>query len=507
VLAEAQDGGTMRYRLLETVGQYALEKLRQAGEETTLRARHRDWYLGLAEAAELKLRTAEHQEWLACLEAERDNLRLAIAWDQQHSGEAPAPTWFRLVGALWWFWHLRGYADEAERHLERALSAGLAASPAVRAKLLNGAGLLLSDRGEYARAVTLLEEALGLCRAISDDWGIAFALGNLGFVLHNQDDYQRAEACLEESLAVARRAGHTLNVARSLNSLGLVARAIGDHARAVTLYQESLALWRELRNNVGIAQSLCFLGWAMRGLGDGAQARVCLEESLALSRDAGYTRGTAWSLTYLGRVALDQDDPARAVPLYAESLELQRQLGNTRAIAANLEGLAGAAVAQARLPSAARMLGAAAALRDAIGASPQPADVAMRARTIAAVQASLGDERFAALWLEGQAMSADEAIAHALASDGPSSLPTGESGTPTVDPRRAGLTPREREVAALVAEGLSNRQIGEALVITEGTANVHVKHILNKLGFTSRAQVAAWVVQEQLSAPTVGAES
>ncbi|MGI8825752.1 MAG: LuxR C-terminal-related transcriptional regulator [Chloroflexota bacterium] len=267
--------------------------------------------------------------------------------------------------------------------------------------------------------------------------------------------------------------------------------------------EEGLARSRELDDDWLIAQRLNFLGDLARSQGDNASATARYEESLDLLRGQGLT-GTVPSLLHnLGYLALRRGDARRALRLFRESLMLFRDQGDQRGIADCLDGLAGVLAAMkhpqapaTRFQAAARLLGASEALRKAIGATVWPANAADYERTLSVVRGRLDQSAFAAEWSAGRALPLERAIEEALATDSP--------GEPFADEAGLELTPREREVAALVAQGLTNRQIGAALFITEGTARLHVKHILQKLGFTSRAQVAGWMVAQGLAAAPLG---
>jgi predicted ATPase len=243
-----------RYRLLETIRQYGAEKLRGAGEEGALRARHRDWYLALAEEAEPELRGPRQGEWLVRLAEEHENLRAALVWtSEQEEGEAG----LRLGAALWWFWMVRGYMTEGRARLATLLgSAGAAARTAARARALNGAGALAQCQGEYEAARALYEESLAIRRELGDQHGIADSLNNLGILASDQGEYEAARALYEESLAIRRELGNQQGIAGSLNNLGNVAYSQGEYEAARALNEESLAICRELGDQRGIAYGL-----------------------------------------------------------------------------------------------------------------------------------------------------------------------------------------------------------------------------------------------------------
>jgi predicted ATPase/class 3 adenylate cyclase/Tfp pilus assembly protein PilF len=411
-----------RFLLLETIREYALEQLAEHGEVEALREWHAAFYLVFAEAAEPALRGAEQELWLARLEAEHDNLRLALGWSIERRAAELA---MRLGAALWRFWDKRGYLSEGQRWLDQVLGLagdlhnreqGHATEPppsipaGVRASVLNGAGVLAWAQNSYARALALLEDSLALRRELGDTRGIASSLNNMALIAQDQGDYARAQAFYEESLTLRRELGDRWGIAMSLNNLGTIVEDQGDYARAQAFYEESLTLYRDLQDKQGIAESLANLGAVTVHQGDPTRAIMFLEESLALYRYLGMKEGLAIVLTNLGRAVLHQNDVTRASVLYEESLILCHDLGNTRGAAESLEGLAQVAEAQGQHERTARLCAAADALRDAIGAPILPADRADHERTMAAVRHHLGETAFAALWAEGRALKLEQVI-------------------------------------------------------------------------------------------------
>lgn len=489
-----------RYRLLETIRQYGAARLRDIGEATHARTAHRDWCLRLVEVADRELRSGGESEWLPQLDAEYENVRAALAWSEER-GETEAVA--RLVAALWWYWQMRGLANDAHHHLSRALTIGRL-PPLIRAKLLNGAALFSYDRGEYDRAEDLASEARALCERYGDAWGAAFAQSSLGFIAYFRGEYDRAEALLTEGLRLARAQHDPVNIARSLNNLGVLALARGEMDSVRILFEESLAFWRQVRSDGPAALALLFLGRAAHEQGDQQRATTLLEESVALARRTGYARAAGPALYLLGRVARARGQHARAAALFRESLTVRREQGDRRGIAECFEGLAAVAEARRRPEEAARLLGAAAGLRAAIGAPVPPHMAPPLAQLDAGLRHQLGP-RYDGAVAEGTELPQDTALRLALRSDTPRSverrrgepvrLEANGHGDDAPDPSPILLSPRERQVSVLVARGMSNREIAATLVVTEGSATNYVKRILMKLGFRSRAQIAVWAAR------------
>ncbi|OGG56550.1 MAG: hypothetical protein A3F84_22560, partial [Candidatus Handelsmanbacteria bacterium RIFCSPLOWO2_12_FULL_64_10] len=294
LLRQEEVAGEPRFIMLETIQEYALERLTESGEAEAMRRQHAEYFLALAEGAETELRGPQQALWLNRLEEEHDNLRAALRWSIER-GEAEQG--LRLGGALWRFWEVHGYLTEGRERLAGLLTlTGTSGRTAARAKALNGAGVLASRQGDYAAARALHEESLAIRRTLDDKQGIAWSLNNLGLVAADQGDYAAARALHEESLAIRRTLDDRQGIAASLNNLGLVVANQGDHARARALYEESLGILGALGNRQGIANLLNNLGNVAYGQGDCAAARALYEESLAIRRALGDRWGISNSL-------------------------------------------------------------------------------------------------------------------------------------------------------------------------------------------------------------------
>jgi non-specific serine/threonine protein kinase len=358
-----------RYRLLETVRQYGRDRLLEAGEEAEVRKRHLSYFLALAEEAEAKLGSAEKRVWLERLESEHDNLRAALAWSLSEAGDSRMG--LRLAGALWWFWLLHDHRSEGREWLERALARSDADQPSpARAKVLEGAGFLTSDR-------------------------------RLG----------------EESVALFRELGDPLGLASSLRTLGFRLTEWGDLAAARTVYEESLAICQQQGDRWGLIPSLWGLGHVAFRQNEYASAQSLWEECVRVSREAGDQWNCAWALDGLGRVAQRLSDWGAARAYYKEGLSLFRDLGNQWGIVYGLSHLAQTAGGGGHPERAARLFGAVEAMLAPIGERPPAHDLVDADRQIAAARAALGGEAFAAAWRAGGTLTQEQAIAEALQED------------------------------------------------------------------------------------------
>jgi len=442
VMADTQ-GPAARYRLLETLRQYAREKLREAGEEESARTKHRGWFLTLALHVEPALMGSD-ERWFDRLEAEHDNFRAALEASFQAGAREEG---LRLAAALRPFWQVRGYWTAGRQWLEMLLADGAGTSPPVRAKALNAAGQLAQQQGDFVCAKAQSEESLELYRTLKDTQGIAAALNVLGNVMLEQGDLRGARELHEESLTYAKEAGDPHLVASSLVNLANIADHEGNFDRAIALGEESLAVFRRSGEKRGIAAALHMLGVVAGDRGDLVSARTRFEESLTLRQELGDRRGIAASLTALGRVAGEQGDYASAGTYYDEGLAIRRELGDRRGIAAalynlgvnasrqedlpraaalmeeslvlrhaqgNLSGVAECLEALARITQdpqrTARLLGAAEARREAIGTSLPPAERVEHDRTALAARRALGDDAFASAWNQGRTLPTEQLI-------------------------------------------------------------------------------------------------
>lgn len=476
-------GEAMRYRLLETVRQYARERLRAAGEEEALARRHLEYYLGLVEAAAPELPRGGRERWFDRFAVEHDNFRAALRWCLEH-GEIESG--LRMAGrGLWLFWGGHGHMAEGRAWLTALLAAPGAGRTAARADALNAAGNLVHLQGDFVAAEALHQETLAIRRELGDEAAAAGSLNNLGLAARSRGDLAGAGRLFAAAREINRRSGNGAWEATNLNNLGVIAHRQGDEAAARALHEESLALFWGIGNEWGIAMVLADLGHLALDRGDLAAARDYLEDSRvrrAASRDR---RGTAASDVGLGRVALAAGDDAEAESRFAAALTTLRELDHRAGIAGALQGFAALAAARRQPERALRLAGAAARQAELAGSTwDLPALPGLEALRLA-----LGPAASAAAWAAGQALALDEAVAEALAAPPAPACP--ERAAPR-------LTRRERDVIALLAAGRTNGQIAAALGIARRTADTHVGAILRKLRCASRGEVAAWARESGL---------
>ncbi|HTX92717.1 MAG TPA: tetratricopeptide repeat protein [Anaerolineales bacterium] len=326
LLLVAHPEGESRYRMLESLRDYALERLaRQPGEWAALRSRHAAYFMNLAESNESRFEGSGQVAWLDRLELEHDNLQAALAWCCS-SGQ-DAGTGLRLAAAVWQFWLVRGYVGEGRRWFSRILERTPDAPIQSRARALNGAGFLDWAWGDYDRARSLLEAGLACCRELGDSHETAWVLNHLGHVALAQNRFEDAAALVRESLALFERLGATWNRAWDLLNLGDILQFEGDETQAIRYYRESLDLFRKIGEPRGTAWSLDHFGRLAYAHRDYERAAELLGESVQLFRSLGDKRSAAWVLAHLGDVASARGDPSQAGTLREESQALFRESG------------------------------------------------------------------------------------------------------------------------------------------------------------------------------------
>jgi predicted ATPase len=463
--------GQPRYWMLETIQEYAEEKLRESGEAATLQREHALYVMRLAEEVEPHLTGKDQRAWLDRLEDEHDNIRAALEWasalaqvgvqaaGEEGSDEASneaGEVGLRIAGAIWRFWHMSGLYTEGRELLHRAIVAweasgsggqggsfststlsdkgaigGAGSTGRSKAEALNGEGALAYRQGDYTAAHSLLVAAHELGREVGDKQTVANSLNMLGIVTLEQGDHPAARALYEESLALKREIGDTYGIAASLSNLGNVVAEQGDYPAARALYEESLALTREIGDKWGMGASLSNLGAVAFLQGDYPAARALEEESLALKREIGDKSGIAASLSNLGSVVTEQGDYPAARALEEESLALTREIGDTKGTIICLAGLGVVAVRLAagsgqdghveQLERGVKLLGAVEGILESISGVLDRADRLPYERSVKQARGLLGEGIFKRAWDEGRTMSMEQAIEYAfqLAADEP----------------------------------------------------------------------------------------
>lgn len=406
-------GGEARFGMLETVREYAVERLAESGEADAMRRTHALYYLAEAEAAEDALHDLGPGRALSRLEAEMDNLRAALAW-MRAAGETES--FLRLTAALAPFWYWREHVGEGKRWVEDGLSlAATLDDPWLRARLLRVGGHAGLWPGDLSAARAALAESVALARGAGDDRLLAEVLGGLGARTRHLGDLSEARQLWQESLAMARKAGSRWLTMIALGGLGIVTRDEGATDQAAALLAEALSLARELRARRSEGSILNAYGEVARMAGDDELAEKLYSEAIALFQtQAGLGPLAANALHNLGHVTLRRGEDTRALGLFQTCLRVDIQGEETVRSGPTVAGIAGVWQARGQPQRAARLLGAAAMMAETGGFALEAADRADTERILAAVRSQVSAEEFVAAWGEGHAMSLEEAVAYAL---------------------------------------------------------------------------------------------
>jgi non-specific serine/threonine protein kinase len=488
--------------MLETVREFALERLEASGESAAVWRRHALYYLRLVEQLEPRLQNIPEDVFVKRLQREQANCRASLDWCQAQGYAEPS---LRLGVGLWWFWAVSGQLAEGRGRLEAALARfplppnASARRAMLHAKALGAAGRLAMLQGDFVAARPRLEDAVRLAQDLDDAESLSVALEGLAYLALQQADYTLARALLERRLSTTRTLARstspadltlTWQTATTLAELGHVAFEQGDHHAAAALLEEGRELAWQIGDTTIAAMFDVGLGAMAHELGDYERARRLTEHGLALLERSPDRRGVAIALANLGSTRTAQRAFGDAYRHLSRGLRICEDLGEPGSTAFVLDRFAILASAQGQAARAVRLAGAAAALRDQ-AALPLPAPIQRRVDDkLAAARRALGPLADAVL-AAGRALAYDDAIAEALATSPTHSADRGAAGATL-------LSRREREVAALIARGATNGHIAAELVIGQGTVATHVSHILAKLGLASRAQVAVWAAQHRL---------
>jgi len=495
VVAETLQGSEARYRLLVTIRQYAQEKLRASGKWDSAHDHYLECWLRLTEEVAPKLHEQYQHLWLDWLETENDNIRAALAWALEQ-GRIEAG--MRIGTALYSFWQTRAYIREAYTWYEQFLHQTDDNVPlAVHVNALTYSSTMASFLGDAVTATARGQEAVALCEAAGEEGKPLLAVALIGVAsgARAAGDYQTTYAIGERIVEVYRELDDLVSLGIAIMLHGETAIALGKHDTAQSLLEESMVLARAAGDKSRIALTLNYMGDLARSEREVVQARSVYEESLSILRELGAAKEMPSTLHNLAYVCLYQGDLERAHALFYESLEAQRAQNNREGILEGLRGFA-ALASKTGLAAESACLYAAAV---ANGRGGDPASLWALEKLeyehyIGLARARLSDAECEAEQAKGRILSMEQAIEYAL------NLPFGppkplQKG---LEPIQA-LTERERGVVTLIARGLSNGEIADELVLSKRTVEHHMANILSKLGFTNRAQIVRWAIENGLT--------
>lgn len=490
LLRAEQVNGEPRFEMLRTIQEYALELLQFSGERLEAQRRHALCYLEMVERAVPELNGPAHAQWLERFDREHDNLRAALSWSLDHGQGEIA---FRMAGELWRYWVVRGHSQEADRWLSRILAAPEDVPISLRAKVLNGAGAVTWTLGDLERARTFHTECLALRMHMEDGPGIAASYHNLAIAAHDQSDIETAEMYFRKSIAQYHDLGDRWGVADDLLQLGNIMRKRKMFDEARSHLERGRAILAELGDRQGVGGASYLLGELADDQGDYGQARRHFTDSKEIFVEFGDVWSIALAEHELGRIALDDNDLRQAETLLKASLRRKHDLGNKLGIAHSLEMLACLAAVRRDLERAGKLWGAAEALRLLIGAPLGEEAQASYERRMGLARTPAKQKSFLTAREAGARIGLDEAVRYALEPSGAEA-----KGTPARRSFPASLTAREVEVLALVAQGLTDAEVAERLVLSPRTVNAHLTSVYNKLGVNTRAAATRFAVEQKL---------
>ncbi|MGC1798606.1 MAG: protein kinase, partial [Candidatus Acidiferrales bacterium] len=410
-----QADGESRFVMLETIREYALEKLEASGEVASTKRAHAAYCLILAEEAAAEQNAPQAAQWQARFVLERDNFRAAVEW----LTETGNVDWgLRLGTALFRFWETSEYLAEGRDSLVKLLNIPGAEAPTkARGRALFAASVLATEQGDFAASEAMMAESLGIARKLGDKQGAAVSLNALAVMARDQGKMTVAHELFQESLALWRELGDLKAIARALSNLAIVLKSQGEYEHARSLHAECMAIFEGLEDRVGVAWSLNYQGDVAREQGDLAGARALYEQGLEIFRSLNDRWGIAGTLADLGTLAREERDCATAQNLYRESLKIFHELEHKRGVARLLECCAGSAAVQQQAERSLRLAGAAAALRQNIGAPLTPAEHAKLEAILDPARRALSHTAGATAWLEGWDMPMEKAIEEVMMCD------------------------------------------------------------------------------------------
>jgi non-specific serine/threonine protein kinase len=494
LLFVVQTNDEPRFFLLRTIQEYALEQLDVSGELSLANQRYAAYYLDLVKRAAPGLIGPQRGNWLARLDQENDNLRAVLSWFLEKDEIESS---YLLGGGLWRFWYLRGQIKEGSEWLSRILSKEGKVSDVLRADALNGAGGLALFRNDYDVAKNQLKECLALRKKIGDKLGMAATHHNLGQLAIHQNEYKTALFHIRQSLQLDGDSGDQSGVASDLFSIGWILSRQKEFKAAQEHIKRGLAISTNLGDQWQIALSQGLLGEIAYGQGSYEKSQQYLEAAKTMFTEIGDLGQLSGIDCALGLTQIHKGNLQQAESLFHSSLKHRYSALDQMGVAQVLEGLAYLASSRYLLQKAARLWGAAETLRASLGTPLTAVEEDDRDLHIKVVRNHLREKAFMAEKEIGAAMSLDQVVQYALEFTEVRdhvSTSKGDSSTLSID-----LTPRELDVLRLVAQGLSDAQVAERLVLSPRTINSHLTNIYNKLGVKSRVAASRFAIKHGLA--------
>lgn len=481
------DGRDLRFQMLSTIREYAIELLDASDEADAVRARHLAWLIELADRAESGMIGPDQALWLDRLDAETDNIRAGLTWAMKH---APHDG-LHLASTLWRYWATRGLLTEGHSWICRFLEHPGRADDADRASAFRNLGNLCIDLGDFDAAEEAYQRALEGWEALGDARGIANTLNGLGLVAWYRGDPTEAVAYHTRSLELRRQIGDRFGEATSLNNIANAIANTDDLAGSRAYHEQSLAIRQELGDHAGVGYSYLNLGDVSRRLGDLNRGRDMFGRSLDTFRSVGDRLGIGYALQGLGMALFADGEFRDAARHFEEALEIRTGLGDRRGMIESIEGVAAVLAGAGDYRDAATLFAASQTLRTQIGAPVPEQDQRLFDPLIAAAKRALAPSDINATWDAGSLMPIAEAAAFARESAGRIATAPVRAPSP--------LSDREIEVVQLVAAGMTNAEVAERLYLSRRTVDAHLRRIYDKLDLGSRTEVVRYAMEHGLT--------
>jgi len=478
-VATSPEGGPTRYRMLETVQAYVQELLSAGGESNSVRRRHAEYFVSVAEVGAPALDGTEQVSWLARLDAERDNLRAALRWfDSQQEHEK----YLTLASALWRYWWVRGSLEEGRRWLTAGLVAADTVAPVVRARALTAAGILAREQADFAAARVLLAAGLAGWREADDPVGLAFGLTSMALASLDAGDYEAAALGYSKALAIGRSRGDQQQIALRTFNLAVVALARQDLDDARSLLAESLPVLRALDHRFGLAIATFASGAVEAKSGKLLLAEPSFSDALGRFRELGYPDGIALALDGLGHCHRGRGEITLAESCFTQALQIWRSRGVNHRVAHGLQSATMLFADRGEWRRSAQLAGAVATVAAGSHAYFLPVPPGAYEAALDLTRAHLGEESYRQAWIAGAAHSIDEAISSIRPSTTIASAGNQMSGR---------LTARNVEVIRFAASGRTNDEIAVAMGIGVRTVERHLSVIYAVLGARGRTDAVS----------------
>jgi len=505
-----QGDSEYRFRMLETIREFGLGRLNDAGETDVVRRRVLRFFTDLVVSFEFDLIGPNQHIILRRLDQEVGNLRLALQSGLDLDGSASVEG-VRLASGLWRYWLVRGQLSEGSRWLSRSLNVAAGVPAGVRALALNNLGNLALELSQYTKAHACYMQSMELYETIDDNSGMGDELNNMGLLELIQGKFDAARVLLERSLSIRRQIGDTIALPNTLSNLGDIACFEEDYDLSDAYHGEALAIRREIGNKRGIALSLSNLGMVAYLRGDTDASERWYSEGMEYATEVDDQFGKAGILLGQGKVAVRRGQLKPGLALLTQSLRILRQMGSRRLLADVVDALAAAAAHDKRFEAAARLIGSTSTMREG-----HQIGITHRSRLeinelLTELHGELGEDGFQSVFESGKRQSLETAVDEAIMLAGAISEAEDlrlaqaqvESGVDAGElaAEELGLTPREREVLVLLAQGMSDKEIADSLFISPRTAMTHVGNILAKLGVNKRTLAASVAVRKGLVSP------